>query len=270
MEEPTVYSTSNARKPRSLRALLLIIALAFIAGISVMGWALSRWDAGRHWLLGTPQLSNAIPAIAVTPTLNPAIPAVSMTDTAQRLAQVEGRLATLEANTATGGGSSARAEGLLIAFAARRALDRGLALGYVEGMLSQHFGDSQPRAVATIIAASQEPATLDQLETGLVTLTPALSGSAPNQGWWEGFKQSVAGLFVVRKQGSTSPLPDVRLAQAQRLLENGRVDLALAEVARLPSRDKAAAWMAMARRNVEAHRALDLLEAAAITSGEQP
>jgi hypothetical protein len=270
MEDTTAYSTSNARKPRSLRALLLIIALAFTAGISVMGWALSRWDAGRHWLLGTPQSSDAIPAISVTPTLNAAMPAAPPTDTAQRLAQVEGRLAALESSTVSGGGSSARAEGLLIAFAARRALDRGLALGYVEGMLSQHFGDSQPRAVATIIAASRQPATLDQLETGLIALTPELSGAAPSQGWWEGFKQSLAGLFVVRKQGSASPLPDVRLAQAQRLLENGRADLALAEVARLPNRDKAAAWMAMARRNVEAHRALDLLEAAAITSGQQP
>ena len=48
------------------------------------------------------------------------------------------------------------------------------------------------------------------------------------------------------------------------------MDQALAEVARLPNRDLAADWMAEAKRHVEAYRALDLLEAAAIVGPVEP
>jgi hypothetical protein len=41
-------------------------------------------------------------------------------------------------------------------------------------------------------------------------------------------------------------------------------------VARLPNRDLAADWMAKAKRHVEAYRALDLLEAAAIIGPSEP
>ena len=69
------------------------------------------------------------------------------------------------------------------------------------------------------------------------------------------------------RQAGTVPVdPQSRIDRASRMVDEGRVDLALAEVARLPNRNKARDWMAMARRYAEAHRALDLLEAAAITS----
>ena len=70
-------------------------------------------------------------------------------------------------------GNADRAEGLLVAFAARRALDRGVALGFLEALLRQRFGDSQPQAVGMIITAAREPVTLQELQDGLLQVRPA-------------------------------------------------------------------------------------------------
>ena len=271
MEFETRAASQVPRKPRSLRSLMLILGIAFIAGVAAMGWGLSRWDGARHWLFGNAAAEKQpVTAYALTPRMVPA-PALSQgaSDLVTRMAAIEGRVARVEATGAAGGGNSMRAEALLVSFAARRAIDRGLGLGYVEGLLSQRFGATQPRAVATIIAAARQPATLEQLRAGLDTARPDLVGGGPNEDWWAGLKRGVSSVFVVRQAGTDSADPAARVAHAAELVEIGRVDQALADVARLPNRDKAASWMTMARRYVEAHRALDLLEAAAITSADR-
>src|SRR3546814_12596719 len=77
---------------------------------------------------------------------------------------------TLQAASASG--NATRAEGLLIAFAARRALDRGLSLGYLEAQLRLRFGDDQPNAVKTIIDTARDPITLEQLRSKLDPMAP--------------------------------------------------------------------------------------------------
>jgi hypothetical protein len=53
------------------------------------------------------------------------------------------------------------------------------------------------------------------------------------------------------------------------LLDDGRVDAARAEVARLPGANDAGAWMSAARRWVLTHQALDVIETAAILGQAQ-
>ena len=60
-------------------------------------------------------------------------------------------------------GSAGRADALVVAFAARRAIDRGVALGYLENLLVDRFGAQHPAAVATIITASHQPVRLNDL-----------------------------------------------------------------------------------------------------------
>ncbi len=269
-----VLDTSAAsqlpRKPRSLRSLVLVLGIAFIAGIAAMGWGLSRWDGARHWLFGSSDLQTPNLAYKGSAAIAPVpAPVVTTPDLASRMASIEARMAHLEAAENSAGAGSTRAEALLVTFAARRAIDRGLGLGYVEGLLTERFGVAQPRAVGTIIAAARQPATLDQLRAGLNAVGPELARGAPDQGWWAGVKEGFSGVFVVRKSGTASPDPAARTLRAAQLVDSGRVDLALIEVLRLPNRDRAAAWIIMARRYVEAHRALDLLEAAAITSTDR-
>lgn len=267
----TRAGTPGQGRKRSLRSLLLLASLAFLAGIAAMGWGLSRWDGGRQWLFGmaAPEKLPAMGNVPGSRAIELPIPAANPLDLAARMADVEARVARVEAaKGAAAEGNSGRAEALLVCFAARRAIDRGLGLGYVEGLLTQRFGATQPRAVASIIAAARRPVTLEQLRTGLDTIAPGLVGGGPEENWWSEFKRGLSSVFIVREAGTAPADPQSRIDRASAMIENGRVDLALAEIARLPNRDKATAWIAMARRYVESHRALDLLEAAAITSSE--
>ena len=276
----TSYDTLQPGSSRS-RAPLVIGAIAFIAGLLLAGWILSRWDGGRTWLFGGPETTapQALPAQPVrTPEPEPMIPSESMVavdpSTAaalgQRVGDIEARIDRVAERANAAGDNAARAEGLLIAFAARRAVDRGLGLGYIEGQLRERFGATQPQAVATIIAASREPITLDELQLGLDDLAPNLASGSSDAGWWPSLRGELAGLVVVRKIGQPSPLPAERLRHARRLLGGGQVEKALVEVARLPGRSKAQNWMAAARRYIVARRALDVIETAAILTPRAP
>ena len=268
------YQTAAAR-PRSFRTVLLIALSGIILGVGLVIWGLSSSPTIREYLFGsaTP-IASEPPILSVSPpapagVVGPSIEPLAVQDDA-RIAALEARVADLGRATANQSGGSGRAEGLLLAFAARRALDRGLALGYIEGQLNAHFGQRQPRAVAMIIAAARQPVTLDALKSELGELVPKLAGKNANESWWSGVTQSLSHLFIVRNADAPSTMPAERLTRASDAISLGRVDQALAEVARLPNRDLAADWMAKARRHVEAYRALDLLEASAIVGGDAP
>ena len=265
-------SNIQATRTRSWRMPVFIILIGVVLGLVLAGWALTKSDYVRNWLLGSSATSEQAIAIPVPdapaqlsqqPPALATVPPIVADDMGARLAQIESRMARVE-STAGNGRESARAEGLLIAFAARRALEKGMALGYIEGELTRQFGQSQPRAVAMIIAAARQPATIDALSTQLEALTPELAGNKANESWWDGIKRGAASLIIVHQAGDASPDPAVRLTRAKQLVSAGQVDQALAEVARLPNRAKADSWIAAARRHIEAERALDLLEAAAI------
>jgi hypothetical protein len=266
----TGYQTSTTpAQARPLRRFLLIALLGLLVGMGLVLWGLSRSPTAREYLLGSDAPAGTEPPIvSVSPPPPSGVMRPTLTPTPQpaddRIAILEAQVAQLSRTTAVQSGGSERAEGLLLAFAARRALDRGLALGYVEGQLSSHFGTRQPRAVTMIIAAARQPVTLDQLKSDLDALAPKLTGSNPDEGWWHSITRSLSGLFIVRDAGAPSTLPAERLSRASDAISLGRVDQALAEVARLPNRNVATEWMAKAKRHIEAYRALDLLEAAAI------
>ncbi len=160
---------------------------------------------------------------------------------------------------------ASRAEGLLVAFAVRRALDRGLPLGYLEAQLRLRFGDDQPNAVKTIIDTSRDPVTLEQLRAELDALAPELVGRSDGGGsFWTGLRREVSELFVVRPAGTQSLRASERLDRARRYLAGGQVDKAIEEVQAMPGAAEAKDWLIAARRYHEARRALDLIETAAI------
>jgi hypothetical protein len=83
-------------------------------------------------------------------------------------------------------------------------------------------------------------------------------------------KGELGGLVTVRKAGTPSTMPAERLRRATRRLESGQVDVALAEVLRMPGRSNAQEWIAAARRYVAARRALDTIETAALLEPRVP
>lgn len=259
------YTTGSPRSSGTLKRIIIVMSIAFLVGLGIMGWAVSRWAPARELLLGESTQPVAVNTAPSTLAPSRALPPPTLLPNANdsRIDALEARIDRL-VNVSTGTGTSARAEGLLIAFAARRAIDRGLSLGYLEGALQQHFGSTQPRAVGVVIGAAQRPVTLDQLRTDLDAVAPKLLSSMPNKNWTERVRESLSNLIIVRKAGAPSTQPTERLARAGRMIDSGRVDVALTEVARLPGAANANAWMRNARQYAETHRALDILEASAI------
>jgi hypothetical protein len=268
---------------RPLVTLLLLPLLAFLIGLAAMGWLLSRSDAAAAYLgiaphpviqqpapvFRPPPAPVAAPAPAAMPT-GPTQRLVIDPETTRRVNRLEQRLAEIAEQSTAAAGNADRAEGLLVAFAARRALDRGVGLGYLEGLLSQRFGEAQRPAVATIITASRQPVTLEELQTGLKDAGPVLVGGGTDQDWWSALKREMSGLIIVRRSGAPSTLPSERLERASRRLEAGQVDVALAEVLRMPGQDAAGDWIVKARRYVSARRALDTIETAALLEPRTP
>lgn len=267
---------------RPLFSYLILPALFFVLGVGAMGWLLTRWDRGAEMLgiaaeaPAVVQTAAPLPQPSQTAVLPPADPSTAAPtgeeperilidpEVGRRVAALEQRIAQLDNQSRAAVGNADRAEGLLVAFAARRALDRGVPLGYLEALLRQRFGETQPQAVGMIIGSAREPVTLQELQDGLAEIGPQLVGSGPQQTWWGSFRAELGNLITVRREGTPSPEPAERLARAQRWLEVGEVAPALAEVQRLQGRDYAADWVTRARRYVGARRALDTIETAAL------
>jgi hypothetical protein len=181
-----------------------------------------------------------------------------------RVAAMEQRLARLDLQMQAASGNAARAEGLLVAFAARRAIERGAPLGYLGDQLQLRFGDAHPNSVARIVEFSRDPVTLDQLVARLQGLAPELAQAPSGDGVLGWLGSELSDLFVIRRESTPSPAPQRRLDRARLFLESGRIEPAIAEVSNMPNASQAAEWIADAERFSTARRALDLLETTAI------
>jgi hypothetical protein len=181
-----------------------------------------------------------------------------------RVAAMEQRLARLDLQMQAAAGNAARAEGLLVAFAARRAIERGAPLGYLGDQLQLRFGDAHPNSVARIVEFSRDPVTLDQLVARLQGLAPELAQAPSGEGVLGWIGRELSDLFVVRRESTPSPAPQRRLERARLFLESGRIEPAIAEIGNMPNAPEAAEWIADAERFSAARRSLDLLETTAI------
>ena len=249
--------------------MLILLLMAFAMGVVLTILAMPRI---QRWL-GEPKPQTAM----TDPLLGDVAPGVVMHqlsgDAAQmldtRVVQLEERLNRITVEAQAASGNAARAESLLVAFAARRALDSGAPLGYIEGQLRLRFGQAQPRAVATIINAAREPVTLADLRAGLTALGDQVTVPPANASWWEALEHEARELISIHKESTPSPRPQAALDRAIHYLDGSRVGAALAEVEQMPGRAAADRWLQYARRYLEARRALDLIETAAILEPRQ-
>ena len=182
----------------------------------------------------------------------------------QRVAALEQRIARLDLQSQAAAGNAARAEGLLVTFAARRSIERGVPLGYLADQLRLRFGDAQPNAVRTVIEVSRDPITLDRLIARLDGLAPALREAPAEEGALGWLSRELSELFVVRREDSPSPEPARRLERARLFLESGRAEAAVSEVRNMPNAAGAADWITDAERYAAAQQALELLETTAL------
>jgi hypothetical protein len=242
--------------------------LLLLVGAALATWGLSRWDSGARFF----GVSPSQPLQVVRQAAPPAQQAPKQVDTltaadAARISTLEARLSAIEGQAQAAAGSAGRADALLVAFAARRAIDRGVALGYLEPLLMQRFSGQHQAAIATIVTASRDPVRLDSLIAEFQALGPTLRRGGPEEGWWDGFRRELGSVVSIHRADTPSPQPQARYNRALARLEAGQVDAALAETMRLPGSASAGPWIARARRYIAAHRALDEIESAALLGG---
>ena len=283
MAEP--YSTASsaaARRKLQTRALIGLGLGAFLLG-AVATWVLAGSPGLPSLDLFTvkdeqqqEQVAVAVPEPVPAATTSQAVSAdvrqaqrvEAMAETQggldQRVAAMEQRIARLDLQSQAAAGNAARAESLLVTFAARRSIERGVPLGYLADQLRLRFGDAQPNAVRTVIEVSRDPITIDRLVARLDGLAPTLATAPPEEGALGWLSRELGELFVVRREDSPSPEPMRRLERARLFLQSGRAQAAASEVRNLPNAAGAADWIADAERYAAAQRALELLETAAL------
>ena len=267
MPDPDAYGPRRS----SILPLLVGLVIALLLGMTAMAWLFHRFDTVAEIVKPSAPLPLAATP-AAPPPLRRAPAAISMPSAAelvdsavdQRIDRIEDRVEEIDKRTAAATSEAHRAERLLVAFAARRAIDRGAPLGYLEAALRERFGQIEPQAVAVVISAGRHPVTVPQLRDKLEALRPRLAMASENEGWWDGFRRELAGLIVIRGADTPSTAPVDRLSRAEAALAAGQVDAALVEVARLPSRKAAEGWIADARHYVQTRSALDHIESAAL------
>jgi hypothetical protein len=280
--QPGPSSQIIGRKAPSGRSLLLAALLAFVAGGALVGWVVWYNLAGPR---AAPQQAGTVaeavadgtsaPRTELTASPTPlAAAAIKAEQTAERVAEQQGgidqrlaaaeqRLTRLDLQAQAAAGNAARAESLLIAFATRRAVERGAELGYLSDQLRLRFGDQWPNAVGTIIDFSRNPIRLDSLVARLEGLAPQLSQSGEGPSW-AAFERELGQLFVFRRESTPSPQPQRRMARARWALEQGRYQAAIDEVKGMPGAAKAEAWIKDAERYKKAMDALEVIETAAV------
>lgn len=271
--------SSKVRARRSARPIVIALLGAFALGAALAGYGVYRFgDFVSESAASPAPVMAARPGAALPPT---PVPSATESEAAhqaaqavervaeqqggldQRIAAAEQRIARLDLQAQAAWGNASRAEGLLIAFAARRALERGNQLGFLADQLRLRFGDAMPNAVRTVVEFGRQPVTVDQLIARLDGLAPELSQSRRRFSW-DQMTAELSQLFVVRRETTPSPQPRLRLERARLFLQSGRVGAAVAEVRNLPGAASAAGWIADAQRYAAAHDALDLIETAAV------
>ena len=247
----TEFATSAAptRSGMKFKYILLLSLLAFAAGIAASWWLADRFG----WL-------EADLAAQTAPVAAPQAPNVAVPPAAVAAPSPADPMATAD--------NSARSEGLLVAFAARRAIDSGTPLGYLTDQLRLRFGSTQPQAVITILQASQAPVTLQALQSELTAIDNLLVTGTRDETLWATIKRESSELFVLRKADSASPAPTQRILRTHALVESGNIRGAIAEISAMPGVSAPAAqnWVAKARSYDQTHKALDTLERSALAA----
>lgn len=257
-------------------ARLLIAAVLIIVGAAAAVWALAHYQPAARFLGVVPAQQPVMltpKPVVMNPQQQPQPPAPPAAQTQvqdQRIASLENRIAAVENATARAVGSAGRADALVVAFAARRAIDRGVALGYLENLLVDRFGAQHRAAVATVITASHQPVRLDDLISEYDALGPELRRGGPQDSWWSDLRREFGELVEIHSAEQPASNPEARYARARQQLAGGNVDQALAETMRLPGAARAGDWTGKARRYIAVHRALDEIESAALLPPAAP
>ena len=212
IDTPSPMAEAVPARGPSFRLLAIAALLLLLIGVIGGGWAVNRWLAGD----ATAPAAKAIDTQTVGDLADPALlagaaPKGSAADQplivapvdganalAARVAELEQRLSRITLQAESASGNASRSEGLLVAFAVRRALDRGLSLGYLDAQLRRQrveFGaqllerhrlargiNDRFDRIGLIVAKAQA-----QLRIKITERQPAIERAAPGERYEQAF-----------------------------------------------------------------------------------
>jgi hypothetical protein len=134
--------------------------------------------------------------------------------------------------------------------------------------LRLRFGSSQPRAVITILQASQNPVTVQALQAELTGIENLLVTGTREETLWATIQREFSELFVLRKSDSPSPAPTQRMLRTHAFVESGNISGAIAEISAMPGAAAPAVqtWLGRAKAYDQTRKALDTLERSALAA----
>jgi hypothetical protein len=274
MPEITLGPVADSRLQRRSNGRGLGVVLGGLVLVMLACGAWFGWHTGwlRTALHPVETHADAVPAATPSATTaaivaqgNLIATNAALAEATAKLTALQQRLAELETQTLAASDQATRAEALLIAAAARRAVERGQPLGTLETALRTRFGASQLAAVNQIVAAAQNPVTIGGLTEEFALLEPHLMAGPASESTWDWLSRQVGSMFVIRHDDTPSPAPESRMARARAALAGQRIDLAIAEVERMPGKEAATIWLIHAREWQNTQHALDQIETAALT-----
>ncbi len=268
------------------RTIILFLLIAFIGGTVAAGWAITKYDLFQtnseneaivvdRDAIANEQAASNEQAVASEAANSQSVVSreniENQNDTIndqlinERVDSLDDRLSRINVQAQQASGNADRTESMLIAFSARRAIDSGSALGYVENELRLKFGNSNPDDVRAIIDASNNPVRLATLQNQLDIASEILLSPSSDASTWDIIQKEIGELFVIRKAGSQPPQPERRLARIKTALANRDVKTAILEMEQMPGAENARDWIALARRYIRVQQALDAVEKTAIS-----
>lgn len=224
--------------------------LAFAGGGLAVSWLASSGISPWEETPSAAATSDAIAPDPAPPTANPMTAAPLVPQIVQPIAD------------------SARTEAMLVTMAARRAINAGAPLAELAPRLQNSFGASQPQALARVIAADSERLTPPVLLAEFDRIAPDLAREPEMN--WKGLQREFATLFVLRRGDAAAPDGGADIQRARDFIASGNVENALRFIEAMPGAANARAFTDRARRYVETQKALDALEAAALTMPVAP
>ncbi len=248
-------STPPVKSGLKFRHIAILLFLAFVGGIGLTAWIASQYGL-IEWRSGIMPTPKTAPAIAAKPAPTAALPAPQIAPIIVPPAPDAGAAAAIDTTN--------RSEAMMIAFAARRAIEGGTSLGNIAGQLQQRFGASAPDAVQNIIAGAQQPVTLSGLQSEFDGFDDKLANASVDAGIWVNMRRELSELFVLRRGNMPRNSPAMRLDRARQMVNSGDITGAVDQVAPLPGAAIAANWLQRARRYIATENALNVIERAAL------
>jgi len=277
---------SSGHNGIKFRNIAILIVCAFIGGSVAAGWAITKYDLFQNEQSSETTndkaaLEHTSDAISINPKIIDSDNDITAKKDAEtnlsnqnnnlndqlineRVETLDNRLSRINVQAQKVSGNTNRTEAMLIAFAARRAIDSGSPLGYIENELRAKFANSNAEDVKAIIEAGKSPVRLSVLQNQLDISSDALLSANADNSSWDLFKKEMRELIVIRKSGSQPPQPERRLARIKTALANRDINTAVAEMERMPGAAKAQGWINLAVRYMRVQNALDAIEKTAI------